>query len=277
MFKKLDQKQEAKKEVNLLFQKGRLMNITYLRSIAGTAVACAAGLFLMTPSFAATVNLDSNVQNGNFEGGLTHWSQCCSGSPGASTYTPSPVSTYYSSGIPGGGTAAMYVPGSSGNGSGYVVQDLGIGYTSGTTYTVDVYVAMPLVTNPGNDPGTNHLDATSITAELVVDNGGGLSIPGTLTENVSYVGSAPSILGITSLGVWELVTLQVTTGGSPITGDIGLELGASMTDNDQPHEVDFVVGATPLPAALPLFAGGLGLMGFLGLRKRRSSADVAAA
>jgi len=179
----------------------------------------------------------------------------------------------------------MYVPGqfpppSGGAGSGYVVQDLGVGFTSGTTYTVDVYVAMPLATAPNNDGGlTNHLDSTVITAELVVDNGGGLSIPGTLTENVSYVNAAPSALlptGITSLGTWELITLSVTATGT-ITGDIGLELGASMTDNDQPHEVDFVVGASPLPAALPLFAGGLGLMGFLGLRKRRSSAEVAAA
>jgi hypothetical protein len=170
----------------------------------------------------------------------------------------------------------MYVPVSSGNGSGYVVQDLGIGYTSGTTYTVDVYVAMPLITQDAPGGLANHLDQTVITAELVVDNGGGLSIPGTLTENVSFVNAAPSALGITSLGTWELITLSATATGT-ITGDIGLELGASMTDNDQPHEVDFVVGATPLPAALPLFAGGLGLMGFLGLRKRRSSADVAAA
>ena len=166
----------------------------------------------------------------------------------------------------------MYVPSSSGNGSGYLVQDLGIGYATNTTYTVDVYVAMPLVTNPGNDPGTNHLDATSITAELVVDNGGSLSVPGTLTENVAYVNALPSALGITTLGTWELITLSVSTGGSPITGDIGLELGASMTSTDQPHEVDFVVpSATPLPGAVWLFGGVLaGAAGYGRWRKRQN-------
>jgi hypothetical protein len=34
---------------------------------------------------------------------------------------------------------------------------------------------------------------------------------------------------------------------------------------------------TPLPAALPLFAGGLGVMGLLGWRKKRKAAAVAAA
>ena len=38
------------------------------------------------------------------------------------------------------------------------------------------------------------------------------------------------------------------------------------------------VATTPLPAALPLFAGGLGLMGLLGgRRKRKSKASLAAA
>ncbi len=36
-------------------------------------------------------------------------------------------------------------------------------------------------------------------------------------------------------------------------------------------------GTTPLPAALPLFAGGLGVMGLLARRKRRKSAAVLAA
>jgi hypothetical protein len=34
--------------------------------------------------------------------------------------------------------------------------------------------------------------------------------------------------------------------------------------------------ATPLPAALPFFAGGLGLMGFLGRRRKRKAAIAAA-
>ena len=35
--------------------------------------------------------------------------------------------------------------------------------------------------------------------------------------------------------------------------------------------------ATPLPAALPLFAGGLGLIGFLSLRRKQNGSATAAA
>ena len=43
-------------------------------------------------------------------------------------------------------------------------------------------------------------------------------------------------------------------------------------------EVQSDVEATPLPAALPLFASGLGVMGFLAKRrKRKNAADIAAA
>jgi hypothetical protein len=38
-----------------------------------------------------------------------------------------------------------------------------------------------------------------------------------------------------------------------------------------------VLSATPLPATLPLFAGGLGLVGFLTGRKKRSARAIAAA
>lgn len=50
-----------------------------------------------------------------------------------------------------------------------------------------------------------------------------------------------------------------------LSGDqyIGLD-DVSLTDNG--------VSATPLPAALPMFAGGLGLVGFLARRKKRKTA-----
>jgi len=35
-------------------------------------------------------------------------------------------------------------------------------------------------------------------------------------------------------------------------------------------------GTTPLPAALPLFASGAGLLGFLGCRRKRKVAALAA-
>ncbi len=42
--------------------------------------------------------------------------------------------------------------------------------------------------------------------------------------------------------------------------------------NGQKTSLDFNFGATPLPATLPLFATGLGVMGLLGWRRKRKSA-----
>jgi hypothetical protein len=50
-------------------------------------------------------------------------------------------------------------------------------------------------------------------------------------------------------------------------------------NNDNPSLMIGAVvesAATPLPAALPLFAGGLGAMGLLGWRRKRKAAAIAA-
>jgi hypothetical protein len=46
---------------------------------------------------------------------------------------------------------------------------------------------------------------------------------------------------------------------------------------DQDYTVEIGVAATPLPAALPLFAGGLGMVGFLSRRGKRKAGTLAAA
>ena len=59
---------------------------------------------------------------------------------------------------------------------------------------------------------------------------------------------------------------------------IGLNDSGSPDDN---HDDLMIIGhitAVPIPAALGLFAGGLGLMGFLGRRrKRQATGDLALA
>jgi hypothetical protein len=73
--------------------------------------------------------------------------------------------------------------------------------------------------------------------------------PGTYTEySFSFTGSGSDVLtfgGNTSPSEWLVDDISVTA--SPVS-------------------------ATPLPAALPLFAGGLGMVGFLARRKKRKSA-----
>jgi hypothetical protein len=61
--------------------------------------------------------------------------------------------------------------------------------------------------------------------------------------------------------------------GTPATGNAYGEL----TSNPSAFGVGtFAVTATPVPAALPLFAGGLGALGLFGWRKKRTSRSMAA-
>ena len=80
---------------------------------------------------------------------------------------------------------------------------------------------------------------------------------------------------------WDSLTAFSVTGSS---GDFlsGTNvLSAVLTYNDNTFEgtnvqvsgtADALVSTTPIPAALPLFAGGLGLMGFFARRKKRHAA-----
>jgi hypothetical protein len=74
--------------------------------------------------------------------------------------------------------------------------------------------------------------------------------------------SAGGIIDYTS-GVW---TVMITLTG-PADPLIGTELLASQPDGPLPDPA-----TTPLPAALPLFATGLGTFGFFGWRRKRKSA-----
>lgn len=73
-------------------------------------------------------------------------------------------------------------------------------------------------------------------------------------------------------GVWQQGSFNVTATGSD-TLTIGFQ--------DDPAWIAFdnlsVTSATPLPAALPLFASGLGALGLLGWRRKRKKAQAIAA
>jgi hypothetical protein len=60
-----------------------------------------------------------------------------------------------------------------------------------------------------------------------------------------------------------------------ILQELGLNVEASGLDNIAP--LDNSPSATPLPATLPLFAGGLGFVGYLTRRKKRNAHALAAA
>jgi hypothetical protein len=94
-------------------------------------------------------------------------------------------------------------------------------------------------------------------------------------------------------------TLNVTllNGGVSVEGAYLVQIGLGTSANAGPGQVAYLglsdrpypgtdhdfqdltlsITATPLPAALPLFAGGLGALGLLGWRRKRKAAALAAA
>jgi len=125
-------------------------------------------------------------------------------------------------------------------------------------------------------------------------NGGNLTIEELLGNNGT--GTIDVELGLLSSGLSAnnislsspLATVSISGGPSSTPTDIitnlNLAAGTYVLDNfvagsltDPNYAVLFApVSATPLPAALPLFVGGLGVLGLLGRRRKRKSAAVAA-
>jgi hypothetical protein len=68
--------------------------------------------------------------------------------------------------------------------------------------------------------------------------------------------------------------LDGSPGLDPLVGMAGYNLPGNYRGSSLSGGVE--VASTPLPAALPLFASGLGLMGFLAKRRKRQGAGIAA-
>jgi hypothetical protein len=78
----------------------------------------------------------------------------------------------------------------------------------------------------------------------------------------------------------QISTSAVTTeAGISLTGGATCTQSSSCGSTGETFGPNFETAATPLPATLPLFAGGLGMLGLLGgrLRKRKASAAAATA
>jgi hypothetical protein len=129
---------------------------------------------------------------------------------------------------------------------------------AGDTYTLEVYVG-------GRDD--TYYDANPVT-DLQI----GLNSSAALNTYIPATGIAPAA------GGWSLYTATyvATASGLPIT--ILLEENSSNQQGDWTDVTLSYVSAVPLPAALPLFAGGLSLFGGIGYwRKRRRNKATALA
>jgi hypothetical protein len=77
-----------------------------------------------------------------------------------------------------------------------------------------------------------------------------------------------------TLQLFDITKWTFATDGTPIALSYYAELPAGVQGT---LSVDFAGTATPLPGALPLFASGLGLVGFLAKRRKRKHAAALAA
>jgi hypothetical protein len=101
--------------------------------------------------------------------------------------------------------------------------------------------------------------------------------PGTgpLLVDIQYVSGSGS--GALEAGLNPGLTDRVFSFGSLTTGTLNSDPSTPGNDG-YADRTQFEVGATtPLPAALPLFATGLGALGLLGWRRKRKAAALAAA
>jgi hypothetical protein len=96
-------------------------------------------------------------------------------------------------------------------------------------------------------------------------------ITGVLILSNSNPGLVSASLTDPSSGAVEFFTTFGELGTDVVTYDFMTSGGTSNIGT-----VDIAVTTTPLPAALPLFAGGLGALGLFGWRRKRKAAAIAA-
>jgi hypothetical protein len=207
---------------------------------------------------------------------------------GAATYTytgiPSPGDTFVIPGDPSSGVAQYYVS---------ATVDLNCaGPCSSGTYSEGGLLTSLTLSIDGPSPSNVTVYSLSNTTPGYV---GGDNPNGLLVNNYVTLSNMGGVISITNWSVFAdldndpgLNFAIYTVGNDPTDGtqdyyaDNGAEGGiASGTLDANPGVWSgpgiAAVNATPLPAALPLFAGGLGMIGLIAGRKKRKAPAIAAA
>ncbi len=143
------------------------------------------------------------------------------------------------------------------NGAPYAGVQQSVATTSGDTYALTFYLGAEI-----SGVGTYSIDAC------------GGSTCQTSSVNIVTAGSGSPV------NSWTLETLDFTaTSASTLISLLGTNSGGvqEYIGLDNVNLIDTGASATPLPAALPLFATGLGAMGLFGWRRKRKSAAAIAA
>jgi hypothetical protein len=188
------------------------------------------------------------IVNGGFEDGdFTGWT-VVSGEPGCSTCLAVDSS---SSGVgygPNSGTYFAYLGTNPASTISQTFTD-----TVGQTLAVSFYYASNGDLN-STPPNSNELEAL---------------FNGTAKFTGTNIASTGTVTG-TTIPLYVQVTFDVTATGSDTLSFSSFDIPSALALDDV--TVNSVSSATPLPAALPLFATGLGALGLLGWRKKRKNA-----
>jgi hypothetical protein len=152
--------------------------------------------------------------------------------------------------------------------------------TYDVTFTNDSYSNVYSSVQPtffGNQVGADHAAQALVSAlnALGVTNLVGLTVT---PEAVAVPFAAPP----STTTAWTYLA-ECGFGGCPISptwfessGNAAINAGAVFSDTDYSTFVLSATSATPLPAALPLFATGLGALGLIGWRRKRKASALAA-
>jgi len=155
------------------------------------------------------------------------------------------------------GAQVGYTTGGAGD-AGSIAQDVTT-IIPGATYTFSIMVGNPV--------------AGGLTKYRIVL--GYTTTPGDFSTNVQFANVLyTAAVDIPDAGVFQLVTLSAV---APLiaTGDITFAFGTG--DNSFGYWDQASLTATPVPAALPLFATGLGAFGLFGWRRKRKNVAALAA
>jgi hypothetical protein len=223
------------------------------------------GFLVVSPAWAITyTSIDPDLTNPSFESGTTGWT--FGGSPGAGVYAP--TSNQYTpgaDGLPGSlvapnGSNVAYAPtGLSGSGSILQNTTTDYVYNANVGYSFTFWVGVPKTEPNGS---------TSVVAGPVTLYGYWLANGNTAS------GQMPTFaITLPAVGQWEQETVYINpsdiANASASGQTIGIEFFEGNATNNE--EANFDVTPTPLPASLPLFGGGLGFVGYLAKRRKRSA------
>jgi hypothetical protein len=171
----------------------------------------------------------------------------------------------------------VYLPTSQVTSSGNVVYNFNMNVSGGQTYNIDPAIAIGYIFQTGlGDPNFASVTLPDIgnskPYELFLWNGTSYMFDTNLNANTLFNFGPGGVDRFEVLGIDPSLLLDPTS-TSAFVAQLTFVGDGSFTGTMTPITTD--ASATPLPATLPLFASGFGVLGLFGWRRKRKAAAVA--